>query len=159
MTSNIGSAGILARAEAGEAWEKAEAEVETALRGRFKPEFLNRVDEILVFRPLRRAHLDAIVELQLERVVRMLAEREIRMEVTPAARRRIAETGYDPAFGARPLKRAIQRLIANPLALAFLEGRFAEGDAVGIDVDPAGEALLVRSIDAPAADPRSEEVE
>ena len=159
MTSNLGSAGILARAQAGEAWKKAEAEVEAALRGRFKPEFLNRVDEILVFRPLRRKHLDAIVGLQLKRVARMLAEREVRIEVTPAARRRIAETGYDPAFGARPVKRAIQRLIANPLALAFLDGRFAEGDGVGIDVDPAGEALLLRSIDAQAADRQPEEGE
>ena len=141
MTSNIGSAGILARAEAGTAWEEVEAEVENALRGRFKPEFLNRVDEILVFRPLSREHLALIVELQLKRVARMLAERNIRIEVTAAARRRISDAGYDPAFGARPLKRAIQRLVANPLAMALLEGRFADGDALAIDAAPGGETL------------------
>ena len=86
------------------------------------------MDEILVFQPLSREHLESIAGIQVDRVARMLAEREIRIEVDGAARRRIAEMGYDPAFGARPLKRAIQRLIANPLAMAFLEGRFREGD-------------------------------
>ncbi|WP_419948530.1 ATP-dependent chaperone ClpB [Candidatus Palauibacter sp.] len=156
MTSNIGSSRILARAEAGDAWEDTEAEVETALRGHFKPEFLNRVDEILIFRPLSREHLEAIVGLQLERVARMLAERDVRIDVAPDARRRIAEVGYDPAFGARPLKRSIQRLIANPLAMAFLEGRFAEGDALRIEVDPSGEALRFMPMAESDADPERE---
>ena len=156
MTSNIGSSRILARAEAGDAWEDTEVEVEAALRGHFKPEFLNRVDEILVFRPLSREHLESIVGLQLERVARMLAERDVRIDVSPAARRRIAEVGYDPAFGARPLKRAIQRLIANPLAMAFLEGRFAEGDALRIDVDPAGEELRFTPAEQSDSDPGRE---
>ncbi len=141
MTSNIGSSRILARSEAGESWPGTEAEVENALRGRFKPEFLNRVDEILVFRPLSREHLESIVGIQVNRVAGMLAERDIRIEVSGPARRRIADVGYDPAFGARPLKRAIQRLIANPLAMAFLEGRFREGDALCVEVDEDGEGL------------------
>ena len=156
MTSNIGSARILARSEAGDPWAETEAEVENALRGRFKPEFLNRVDEILVFRPLSREHLESIVELQVARVARMLAERDILIDVSAAARRRIAEVGYDPAFGARPLKRAIQRLIANPLAMAFLEGRVAEGDALRIDVDAGGEELRFVKMDPAAADAEGE---
>ncbi|MXX78384.1 MAG: AAA domain-containing protein, partial [Gemmatimonadales bacterium] len=155
MTSNIGSSRILARSEAGESWAGTEAEVENALRGRFKPEFLNRVDEILVFRPLSREHLESIVGLQVDRVARMLAERDIRIEVGGAARRRIAEVGYDPAFGARPLKRAIQRLIANPLAMAFLEGRFREGDALRVEVDEDGAGL--RFVPSGAPDSREGE--
>ena len=156
MTSNIGSARILARSEAGDPWAETEVEVENALRGRFKPEFLNRVDEILVFRPLSREHLESIVEIQVARVARMLAERDIRIDVSAAARRRIAEVGYDPAFGARPLKRAIQRMIANPLAMAFLKGRFAEGDALRIDVDAGGEELRFVKMDPAAADAEGE---
>ena len=156
MTSNIGSSGILARAEAGESWAGTEAEVETALRGRFKPEFLNRVDEILVFRPLNREHLESIVGIQVNRVAAMLAERDIRIEVGGPAMRRIADVGYDPAFGARPLKRAIQRLIANPLAMAFLEGRFREGDALRVEVDEDGGGLRFVRSEAPDS-PEEEE--
>jgi len=141
MTSNIGSTRILERSEAGAAWETVEQDVRRALRGEFKPEFLNRIDEILVFRPLEREHLEEIVELQLARLARSLAEREVRLQVTPAARARIAEVGYEPAFGARPLKRAIQRLVTDPLAMAFLDGRFSDGDDVRVDVDASGEGL------------------
>ena len=143
MTSNIGSSRILEQAEAGTPWEQVEAEVRDALRGPFKPEFLNRVDEILVFRPLSRAQVEEIVGLQLKRLERSLSEREITIEVSPAARRRIGDVGYDPAFGARPLKRAIQRLIANPLATAFLEGRFGAGDRVRVDVDSSSDGLQI----------------
>ena len=152
MTSNIGSARILERSEADAPWSDVEDEVRGALRGEFKPEFLNRVDEILVFRPLSREHLEEIVGLQLRRVARTLGDREIDIEVTDAAQRRIAEIGYEPAFGARPLKRAIQRLITDPLAMAFLEGRFAEGDGVRIDVSADGEELTIERVtgDEPA---------
>ena len=146
MTSNIGSARILEGSEAGTAWDEVETEVRGALRGNFKPEFLNRVDEILVFRPLELEHLESIVGLQLDRVRQTLGDREVTIEVTPAARRRIAEVGYEPAFGARPLKRAIQRLISDPLAMAFLEGRFSEGDTVRIDIDPGGEGLVIADV-------------
>ena len=104
------------------------------LRDSFRPEFLNRIDEIVVFEPLTREQLTDIVELQLARLRERLAERRIELELTDSARELIAEAGWDPAYGARPLKRAIQRMLENPLALELLEGRFAEGDTVRADV-------------------------
>jgi ATP-dependent Clp protease ATP-binding subunit ClpB len=103
------------------------------LRDRFRPEFLNRVDEVVVFDALTREQLADIVDLQLGRLRDRLAERRLSLEVTDAAKEALAEEGWDPAYGARPLKRAIQRLIENPLALELLEGRFAEGDVVRVD--------------------------
>ncbi|HEY6112710.1 MAG TPA: ATP-dependent Clp protease ATP-binding subunit ClpC, partial [Gaiellaceae bacterium] len=100
------------------------------LRDRFRPEFLNRVDEVVSFDALTREQLADIVELQLARLRERLAERQLSLEVTDAAKELLAEEGWDPAYGARPLKRAIQRLVENPLALELLEGRFAEGDTV-----------------------------
>ena len=110
------------------------------LRDRFRPEFLNRVDEIVSFQALTREQLGEIVELQLARLRARLAERRIDLEVTDAAKELLAEEGWDPAYGARPLKRAIQRLVENPLALELLEGRFAEGDTIRAD---AGDGELV----------------
>ena len=141
MTSNIGSARILQQTAAGRDWSAIEEEVRQALHEHFKPEFLNRVDDVLVFKPLSREDLGFIVDLQLARLQRTLAEREVTLEVTPEARHRIADEGYDPAFGARPVKRAIQRLVADPLAMAFLEGMFGDGDGVRADVAPGGEGL------------------
>jgi ATP-dependent Clp protease ATP-binding subunit ClpB len=103
------------------------------LRERFRPEFLNRVDEIVVFEQLSREQLADIVELQLGRLRDRLAERRLGLEVTDAAKEVVAEEGWDPAYGARPLKRAIQRLLENPLARELLEGRFAEGDTIRVD--------------------------
>jgi ATP-dependent Clp protease ATP-binding subunit ClpB len=103
------------------------------LRQTFKPEFLNRVDDIIVFHPLGKEQIGHIVELQLTRLRRLLAERKIALELTPAAKTLLANAGYDPSFGARPLKRAIQRLLQNPLALGVLEGRFGDGDTVLAD--------------------------
>jgi ATP-dependent Clp protease ATP-binding subunit ClpB len=100
------------------------------LTERFRPEFLNRIDEIVVFEPLTREQLAEIVELQLGRLNARLAERGITLELTDGARELIADAGWDPAYGARPLKRAIQRLLENPLALALLEGEFSDGDTV-----------------------------
>ena len=134
MTSNIGSDAILDAARRGDDWEAVTRRVLERLHDHFKPEFLNRVDDILVYRPLGREDLDRIVELLLERVNERLAEREVALEVSEPARRRLTEEGYDPAFGARPLKRAIQRRIENPLALAFLEGEFEDGDTIRVDV-------------------------
>jgi ATP-dependent Clp protease ATP-binding subunit ClpB len=110
------------------------------LRDRFRPEFLNRVDEIVTFEPLTREQLGEIVELQLARLRARLADRRIELEVTDAAKELLAEEGWDPAYGARPLKRAIQRLVENPLALELLEGRFAEGETIRAD---AGDGELV----------------
>jgi ATP-dependent Clp protease ATP-binding subunit ClpB len=104
-----------------------------ALREFFRPEFLNRVDEIVEFQPLSRDQLGEIVELQLARLRDRLAERGLDLVLTPAAKELIAEGGWDPAYGARPLKRAIQRLVENPLAKRLLEHEFAEGDLITVD--------------------------
>jgi ATP-dependent Clp protease ATP-binding subunit ClpB len=103
------------------------------LRERFRPEFLNRIDEVVVFRALTQEQLGEIVDLQLRRLRERLAERKVELEVTDEAREVIAAAGWDPAYGARPLKRAIQRLLENPLSLELLEGRFSEGQAVRVD--------------------------
>jgi ATP-dependent Clp protease ATP-binding subunit ClpB len=116
----------------------------------FRPEFLNRIDEVVVFEPLSREQLAEIVELQLQRLRERLADRHIELELADAAKEALAESGWDPAYGARPLKRAIQRMLENPLALELLEGRFSEGDTVRVDaVD--GELTFERAETAAAA--------
>ena len=127
-----------------------ERRVDRALRAHFRPEFLNRVDEIVVFRALTREQLRRIVDLQAEGLKRMLAEREIALTLTAAARDALAEEGYDPQFGARPLKRSVQRLVENPLARGLLEGRFTPGATVIVDADPLGGTLLFRTPDGDA---------
>jgi ATP-dependent Clp protease ATP-binding subunit ClpB len=121
-----------------------------AMRETFRPEFLNRIDEIVVFSPLSREQLGEIVELQLERLRARLAERGLALELTDDAKRALAEAGWDPTYGARPLKRAIQRLVENPLALRLLEGEFAEGDTVRVDVED-GELVFAKAAAAEAA--------
>jgi ATP-dependent Clp protease ATP-binding subunit ClpB len=111
-----------------------------AMRDVFRPEFLNRIDEIVEFHPLSKEQIGDIVGLQLRRVEARLAERGLRLELTDAAREALAEAGWDPTYGARPLKRAIQRMLENPLALRLLEGEFGEGDVVRVD---GGEGGLV----------------
>jgi len=118
------------------------------LRHTFRPEFLNRVDETVVFKSLGKEQLAQIVEIQLRDLRKRLAERKLRLEVTPEAKATLADRGYDPVFGARPLKRTIQRMIENPLAVEVLAGRFGEGDT--IVVEPAGDTLGFRK-EAPAA--------
>jgi ATP-dependent Clp protease ATP-binding subunit ClpB len=119
------------------------------MRERFRPEFLNRIDEIVVFHPLTRGQLAEIVELQLARLRERLAGRGISLGLTPAAKEHLAEAGWDPAYGARPLKRALQRLVENPLAMELLQGRFGEGDTVLVD-ERDGVLTFER---APAAQP------
>jgi ATP-dependent Clp protease ATP-binding subunit ClpB len=121
------------------------------LRERFRPEFLNRIDEVVVFEPLTRDQLAEIVELQLRRLRERLAERRVELELSDAATELIAEAGWDPAYGARPLKRAIQRMLENPLALELLEGRFAEGDTVRVDAGDEG--LVFERVEAVAPTP------
>src|SRR6185437_15115353 len=104
-----------------------------AMRERFRPEFLNRIDEIVEFRPLTREQLGEIVDLQLGRLHERLAERGLVLELTDAAKQALGDAGWDPAYGARPLKRAVQRLLENPLALRLLEGDFRDGDTVRAD--------------------------
>jgi ATP-dependent Clp protease ATP-binding subunit ClpB len=146
MTSNVGSHFILEHSGGGAGdWTLVETTVLAELRKTFKPEFLNRVDDTIIFRPLGMEQLSKIVDIQLRKLRKMLAERKIILEVTPEAEQVIAEEGYDPAFGARPLKRTIQRLIQNPLALAVLEGRFADGDRVVVKPDGKGGLTLEKS--------------
>ncbi len=114
------------------------------MRERFRPEFLNRIDEIVVFRPLTREQIGEIVELQLARLRERLAERRLSLELTDEAKELIADAGWDPTYGARPLKRALQRLVENPLALRLLEGDFAEGDTVLVDARD-GELVFERA--------------
>jgi ATP-dependent Clp protease ATP-binding subunit ClpB len=150
MTSNIGSPLILEQAERMRAPET-RVEVETAvlaeLRRVFRPEFLNRVDDIIVFRPLAMDDLKRIVELQLRRLEVMLAERKLTITLDEEAKELIAEEGYDPAYGARPLKRAIQRLIQNPLAIRLLEGEFEEGARIRVMREPGSRQLAFRQVD------------
>jgi ATP-dependent Clp protease ATP-binding subunit ClpB len=150
MTSNIGSPMILERAGVSE-WPQVEALVLQELRVHFRPEFLNRVDDVIVFRPLTAGELEHIVDLQLRRVDQLLADRRIRLVVTPGARRFIAEEGFEPAFGARPLKRAIQRLVQNPLALRILQGEFTDGDTIVVDRLTGAVGLGFRKDDVAAA--------
>ena len=152
MTSNIGSQFILERA-ANAPWEEIETYVNAELRRQFRPEFLNRVDDIIVFRPLDREQLKHIVELQLERLRGMLRERNITLRLTENAELAVAEAGYDPAFGARPLKRAIQRLVQNPLALMLLEGEFQDGDTIVADAEPGRLELSFRRENTDSAAP------
>jgi ATP-dependent Clp protease ATP-binding subunit ClpB len=137
MTSNIGGTFILEHGT--DDWALVETQVTSALRQHFRPEFLNRIDDIIVFRPLGEEQIEVIIGLQLKRLEKLLAEKKLSIELSPAARHFLAKEGYDQAFGARPLKRAIQRLVQNPLALAVLEGRFEEGDKIKVDVGPDGQ--------------------
>ena len=116
-----------------------------ALRATFRPEFLNRIDEVIVFHSLDDAELGRIVDLLLADLAARLAEHDLTLELTPAARALVAREGNDPQYGARPLKRAIQRLIENPLARALLEGRFPPGSTITVDADPVGGTLLFSS--------------
>ncbi|MBA3656955.1 MAG: ATP-dependent chaperone ClpB [Gemmatimonadaceae bacterium] len=149
MTSNIGGTFILEHGK--EDWAVIESQVTSALRQHFKPEFLNRVDDIIIFRPLGMDHIEHIIELQLKRLDKLLADRKITIELTPEARRVLAEEGYDPAFGARPLKRVIQRMLQNPLALAVLEGNFGEGDHILVKVGANGQFTFDKAVQAAAA--------
>jgi ATP-dependent Clp protease ATP-binding subunit ClpB len=132
MTSNLGN----------HLWEGGREvtrdEVNRVLQAHFRPEFLNRIDEIVIFRPLTREQLAEIVGIQLQRVERLMAERGYQLEVTQGAREYLAEIGFDPDFGARPLKRAIQRELQDPLALAILSGEFEEGDMIRVERGPEG---------------------
>src|SRR5438874_124950 len=141
LTSNIGSQYIIEAGTGGVVWEQAEARVTELLRQSFKPEFLNRVDDIIIFRPLTHEDIEHIVEIQIKRVEQLLADRKLTLEVTPAAKQLLVAEGYDPVYGARPLKRAIQRLLQNPLAVSVLEGAFAEGERIKVDRAQDGNSL------------------
>jgi ATP-dependent Clp protease ATP-binding subunit ClpA len=154
MTSNVGSGTLLeASTNGADAFELAAESVRSQLRDHFRPEFLNRVDEIIVFKPLSQEQLSSIVGLLLAGVARRLEESRISLIVTDAARALVARQGYDPAFGARPLRRAIQRSIENPLAKRILAGDIAAGSTVTIDATSDGELTFNGSAE-PATLPR-----
>ena len=147
MTSNVGSDLIRDLVPLGDsARQEMEHRVEEALRSTFRPEFLNRVDSIIFFRSLSTENLQAIVDIQLERFRRRLAERKMNLVLTDGAKALVSREGYDPAYGARPLKRAIQRMLEDPLSLCLLEGEFGPGDAIEADVSEDGSRLAFRSI-------------
>jgi ATP-dependent Clp protease ATP-binding subunit ClpB len=152
MTSNIGSHRILEYRGAfeGAEYERMKEAVLSELRRHFRPEFLNRVDEIIVFHSLSEEHLKKIVDIQINRLRARLAERHIDIELTEAAREHLVRVGYDPNFGARPLKRAIQREIETPLAKLVLEGSVREGQTVTVDYDPLGGKVTFKAATAAA---------
>ena len=133
MTSNLGSEYLVALGEAQDV-DEVRDQVMGVVRGTFRPEFLNRLDEIILFHRLKRAHMGAIVDIQLLRLKKLLADRKIEVVLTEAARGLLAEKGYDPAYGARPLKRVIQKSIQDPLAEEILAGRVKDGDSVEVGV-------------------------
>ncbi len=135
MTSNIASATIQELTRAGAGQSEIRAAVMEELRSVLRPEFLNRIDEVIVFSPLSREHIDQIVEIQLNRLRKLLADRKLNLTLTDAARAQLAAEGYDPVYGARPLKRVIQQRIQNPLALQLLQGAFPEGSTIVVDVE------------------------
>jgi ATP-dependent Clp protease ATP-binding subunit ClpB len=152
MTSNIGSQYILESGVTGN-WDDVEQTVRRQLSSHFRPEFLNRVDDIVVFRPLGQGELRRIVDLQLRRVEKLAADAGLVLEVTDRARDFLAREGYDPVYGARPLKRAIQRQIQDPLALHMLEEEIAEGSIARVEVSEGGEGLTIHTIPGREAAP------
>ncbi len=139
MTSNLGSELIAARAQDGRDLDEGTRRgIDEVVRGHFRPEFLNRVDEIIVFHALERRHLQAIAAIQLNGLARRLADRHVSIEATDAALGQLVEEGYDAAYGARPLRRTLQRRVLDPLAMELLRGNFSDGDAVLVDRDAGG---------------------
>jgi ATP-dependent Clp protease ATP-binding subunit ClpB len=134
MTSNVASDLIQEMAQDEDA-ERLKGKLMEALRRTFRPEFLNRIDEIVTFKALGRDEIRKIVDIQAEDLRRRLAERKITLDLSSAASEKLAELGYDPTFGARPLKRTIQRMIENPLAVEVLAGHFGEGDHIVVGVN------------------------
>jgi ATP-dependent Clp protease ATP-binding subunit ClpB len=139
MTSNLGSQIIKDLSQNYEAMEK---EVRKILEDHFKPEFLNRIDEVIIFKPLSKETILKIVDLLLDLLGQRLADKKIELVVKNKAKELLAERGYDPVYGARPLKRVIQRDIQNPLAMKILAGEFREGETVLIEVSQDGEIVF-----------------
>ena len=162
MTSNVGSAiihdanpigfSVNQRREA-HGQEDVRKRLLDTLRQTFKPEFLNRIDDIIVFNSLSREHLSVIIDMQLRRLEKQLAERKLKLVVTASAKDLIMNDGYDPAYGARPMRRAIQRLIQDPLALRLLAGDFLAGDTIVVEKDGDGARLKYEKADAPVPEP------
>jgi ATP-dependent Clp protease ATP-binding subunit ClpB len=139
MTSNVGSTAIFELAAKDP--KKAREQAMAALRELCRPEFLNRIDDIVMFQPLGKDQIEHIIELQMRNVVKLLTDRKITLKLTPAAKTLLFREGFDPAYGARPMKRAIQRLIQDPLALKLLDGEVRPGDTVVVDADPRSDEM------------------
>jgi ATP-dependent Clp protease ATP-binding subunit ClpB len=146
MTSNVGSTAIFELSNTNP--EQARKEAMEALRASFRPEFLNRIDEIVIFNPLGKEQLERIVGLLLKSVEKLLAERQMTLEITPAAQELLLREGYDPAYGARPLRRTIQRMIQDPLAMQILEGKVLPGDHLRVDRDPKKDAMRFERVES-----------
>jgi len=136
MTSNLGSQMIQDAADSGgdaeEQYTQMKASVMGVVQAHFRPEFINRLDEIVVFRPLDKTQIRAIARIQLQYLEKRLAERQLKLQVSDEALALLGNVGFDPVYGARPLKRAIQQQLENPLAREILEGRYAPGDTIGV---------------------------
>jgi ATP-dependent Clp protease ATP-binding subunit ClpB len=159
MTSNLGAQMLNAEALADEAaFDHAREQVMDLLKQSFRPEFLNRVDDIVIFRPLGEEQLSHIVDLRLADLKKMLADRKITLELTDGARHQLLMTGYDRAYGARPIKRAIQRLIQDPLAIKILDGEVLHGDHVKVDADPLNNRLKFNVVGRQAGEPATQPV-
>jgi len=150
MTSNLGSAEI---ADVSMSEDAKREKVMAVVRATFKPEFLNRLDDIILFEQLSTEDLAKIVDLQVAALAKRLGERRLTLNVSPAAREWLALTGFDPVYGARPLRRLVQSAIGDQLARALLSGDISDGDEVLVDLDSESDALLVRAARPPAALP------
>lgn len=159
MTSNIGSHLIadVPHDASPEHWDRVRDSVLTELRQHFRPEFLNRVDDIILFSRLDPKQLRQIVEIQLRGLNLRLEARKLNLAVEDAALDLLAREGYDPTYGARPLKRLIQRKLEDPIAMAILEGRFREGDTIDVDAD--GDQLVIRGGSGEPAQPAAATIE
>jgi len=157
MTSNVGSSiihdatpmGFSVNQKRKDGQEDVRKRLLDALRQTFRPEFLNRVDDIIVFNTLSKEHLSVIIDLQLGRVEKLLAGRGLKLVVNPGAKEVIMAEGYDAAYGARPLRRAIQRLVQDPLSLRLLAGEFLAGETIVVDRDSEGGKLKFDKLPAP----------
>jgi ATP-dependent Clp protease ATP-binding subunit ClpB len=158
MTSNIGSDHILDLAGDDDRYDEMETRIMGELRSQFRPEFLNRVDDVILFHALRRNDLRQIVSIQLKRVERLLAEQKIKIDLSEEALDHLVEAGYDPVYGARPLKRAIQRELENPIATKLLELAFTEGDSIQVNCDDGNLVFLKSSSSPPPEEPELNEV-
>ena len=144
LTSNLGSQHV-----AGGDHEEEKRRVNEAIRGELRPELLNRIDEVVVFHSLGREELARIVDIQLARLSKLLADKQLRLELTDRAKEAVGRAGYDPVYGARPLKRALQRMVLDPLAMKVLQGDFAPGDTIKVDAGPSDDVLTFAKVRSP----------
>ena len=145
FVTKAGTLGFLRSGEGGDE-DAAEEKIEKALKDTFRPEFLNRIDEIIIFSPLTVAQMEEIVDLKMKQVRERLAEHGLKVQLTESARKWLAQEGYDPAFGARPLQRALQKNVESPLSIKILQGEFAEGETVIVDYSD-DEGLTFRRVE------------